>query len=144
MGCHTSQKRTDSTTTSTAQTGKMTETCASTLGKGRSYPRAWDRWDTSFLLQGGRALPVGSWYVEANFSFCGNVSFNAFVDVVLFLDSWCDVVQCPTSGRLRGTASGALMLIWLVNVGRASHSWLWDCQGKQMGSLCDCQPSFVP
>lgn len=88
MGCHTFQRRTGSTTTtSTARTGRMTETCASTLGKGRSYPRASDRWETSSLLRGGRALPVGSWYVEANFSFCGIVSFNAFV-VVLFYCSW--------------------------------------------------------
>lgn len=86
MGCRIFRKRTDFTTTSTALTEKMIVIFVSTLGKGRKYRRASDRWETSYLLRGGRALAVGTWYVEVDFSFCGITYFNLF-KVVLFLGS---------------------------------------------------------
>jgi len=86
MGWRIFQKRTDFTTTSTTLTEKMIVIFVSTLGKGRKYRRASDRWETSYLLRGGRALTVGTWYVEVDFSFCGIAYFNLFV-VVLFLGS---------------------------------------------------------
>lgn len=86
MGCRIFRKRTDFTTTSTALTEKMIVIFVSTLGKGRKYRRASDRWETGYLFRGGRALAVGTWYVEVDFSFCGITYFNPFI-VVLFLGS---------------------------------------------------------
>lgn len=142
MGCRIFRKRTDFTTTHTAPTEKMIVIFVSTLGKGRKYRRASDRWETSYLLRGGRALAVGTWYVEADFSFCGVTYFNPFV-VVLFLGSRVPLgTMSWYQKRLIQweKASSILMLelSWLINVQRLeelSIGWLWDCEGKQMWSL---------
>lgn len=65
MGCHSTQKRTDFTTTSTARIEKMIVIFASTLGKGRNYQRASDRWETSYAVGGvGAVLDTHISYLE--------------------------------------------------------------------------------
>lgn len=82
----------------------------STLGKGRKYRRASDRWETGYLFRGGRALAVGTWYVEVDFSFCGITYFNPVI-VVLFLGSRVLLFLCPGTRRdVSGKASSVLML----------------------------------
>lgn len=147
MGCRTFQKRTGSTTTSTAPTGKMTGTCASTLGKGRSYRRASDRWGTSFLLRGGRALPGGSWYVEANFSFCAIACCDTFV-VVLFSGSWVQRGavshhwQRWTERKIRWCI-GADVINKCGKVGRAFHRLAVRLSRQTNGVSVIARPPFV-
>ena len=150
MGCRIFRKRTDFTTTSTAPTEKMIVIFVSTLGKGRKYRRASDRWETGYLLRGGRALAVGTWYVEVDFSFCGITYFSPFV-VVLFLGSWVPLgtVSWYQKGLTEWESKWCIdaraeLISKCAKIGRAFHRLAVRLSGQtNVVSPLHCQANFV-